>query len=971
MFGIEITQQAIFYGAVYGLIYAVFAAGFVLVYRCTGILNFAQGEIGAFGVALFALFHVQYDVPYWLAFAFAIVATALIGMVIELTVVRRLFDSPRLVLLIATVGVAQLLLFLRISLPTIERGGGFPLPFSGSWQPTDSLTVLPREVLVLIVAPVVIIALAIFMTRTSFGLAVRASSSNADTARVYGISVKRTSTIVWTIAAAFAAITGILVAPLLSVTPGNIVAAGAVAIGPALLFRALVVALIARMQSLPMTIVGGLIVGIFERIVLINVDARDQSIVDLYLFVAALVLVLIVVRNRRDVTGWSLSAKVKPIPDRLRSLWYVRHLPAIGFTLLFGFFAILPRFLSQRSQEFLWTEIVIYALVALSITPLAGWAGQLSLGQFAFVGLGSLTMVMLRAGLDIPVPFDLWDMSVQMAWFPALICSTLVGVVTAIIIGIPALRARGLFLAVITLAFAVMCSNWLFRLPMFTGSEFGTATPRIDPPVLGSIDFSNRRSMYYLCLVVLIVSTVVVARLRRTGIGRSMIAVRDNEDMAAASTVATNHIKRMSFAISGGIAALAGCLLITLREQVTPTQAFTPEESLRVVATAVIGGLGSIAGPVVGALWVRGLPVVFNDTAQVRLFTSSIGLLILLMYFPGGLMQIAYSLRDAVLGWADRRLGDRADLEPTPAIVKAVPARPRAAIELPEAATAPWLAVRDVSVSFGGNRAVNDVTLDVHAGELVGLIGTNGAGKSTLMNAIGGFVHATGTVELLGRDVSGLAAYRRHRVGLGRGFQAARLYPALTVRETIMVALEARERTWLVPSMTALPPSPAAERRKRSETSELVDFLGLGRYADEFVSNLSTGTRRIVELGTLLAVDARVLLLDEPTGGVAQREAEAFGPLIVRIQRELGAAMVVIEHDMPLIMGISDRVYCLEAGAVIAEGPPAAVREDPRVIASYLGTDERAIQRSGRRSGAATTEGTTTEGLTTVQETRS
>jgi ABC-type branched-subunit amino acid transport system ATPase component len=215
------------------------------------------------------------------------------------------------------------------------------------------------------------------------------------------------------------------------------------------------------------------------------------------------------------------------------------------------------------------------------------------------------------------------------------------------------------------------------------------------------------------------------------------------------------------------------------------------------------------------------------------------------------------------------------------------------------------------------------------------------------MNAIGGFVPSTGEVRVLGADVSGQPAYRRHRHGLGRGFQAARLYPALTVRETIMVALEARERSWLLPSMTALPPSPAAERRKRVEAAELIDFLGLGRYGDEFVSNLSTGTRRIVELGTLLAVDARVMLLDEPTGGVAQREAEAFGPLIVRIQRELGAAMLMIEHDMPLIMGISDRVYCLEAGATIAEGTPAEVRSNSRVIASYLGTDERAIRRSG------------------------
>ena len=244
---------------------------------------------------------------------------------------------------------------------------------------------------------------------------------------------------------------------------------------------------------------------------------------------------------------------------------------------------------------------------------------------------------------------------------------------------------------------------------------------------------------------------------------------------------------------------------------------------------------------------------------------------------------------------------------------------------------------------------MREVDFAVHQGELVGLIGTNGAGKSTLMNAISGFVPSKGSIEVLGREVSHMSATQRHRLGLGRGFQAATLYPDLTVRETIMVSLEARERSLLLPSMTALPPSPQAERRKAAEADELVDYLGLGRYADHFIATLSTGTRRIVELGGLLAVDAKVLMLDEPTGGVAQREAEAFGPLIKRIQAELDAAVVVIEHDMPLVMSISDRVYCLEAGEIIASGSPDEVRNDPAVIASYLGTDIRAIERSGVR----------------------
>jgi ABC-type branched-subunit amino acid transport system ATPase component len=251
-----------------------------------------------------------------------------------------------------------------------------------------------------------------------------------------------------------------------------------------------------------------------------------------------------------------------------------------------------------------------------------------------------------------------------------------------------------------------------------------------------------------------------------------------------------------------------------------------------------------------------------------------------------------------------------------------------------------------VSVSFGGIEANRDVSIQVRRGEIVGLIGTNGAGKTTLMNAIGGFVPAMGRVELLGEDVSNAQPAARARLGLGRTFQAATLFPELTVRESVEVALEARGRTSLVATMLFMPRARTRERAKRRDAAELIDFLGLGRYAERRIVELSTGTRRIVELAGLLALDARLLCLDEPTAGIAQRESEAMAPLLVQVRRELDAAMLIIEHDMPLIMGMSDRVYCLEAGRVIAEGDPHTVRNDPAVIASYLGTDERTIERS-------------------------
>ena len=220
------------------------------------------------------------------------------------------------------------------------------------------------------------------------------------------------------------------------------------------------------------------------------------------------------------------------------------------------------------------------------------------------------------------------------------------------------------------------------------------------------------------------------------------------------------------------------------------------------------------------------------------------------------------------------------------------------------------------------------------------------------MNAVGGFLPSDGTVILEARDVSRSSPPRRAVLGLGRSFQHARLFADLTVRETVEVAVESGVHAGPIAVGLGLPRARRFERAKRSQAEEIIAFLGLGGYADRFINELSTGTRRIVELACLVAVEPRVLCLDEPTAGIAQRETEAFGPLIMRVREELHASLLVIEHDMPLVMGISDRIYCLEAGRVISEGTPEWVRRDQVVIASYLGTDEQAIARSGAAAAA-------------------
>jgi branched-chain amino acid transport system ATP-binding protein len=266
------------------------------------------------------------------------------------------------------------------------------------------------------------------------------------------------------------------------------------------------------------------------------------------------------------------------------------------------------------------------------------------------------------------------------------------------------------------------------------------------------------------------------------------------------------------------------------------------------------------------------------------------------------------------------------------------------------------LALRDVRFRYGGITAIDGVTLELADREILGIIGSNGAGKTTLLDVCSGFLTVdTGRVELDGADVTHLTAAARAELGLGRSFQDARLFPSLTVREAVATALErhveVRDPLLCLFHTGSLIES---ERVVAGRAGELIEMLGLGRYQDAFVSELSTGTRRIVELACALAHEPRALLLDEPSSGIAQREGEALAELLLEVRHQTGAALLVVEHDIPLVSSISDRLICLELGAVISDGQPSEVLADPLVIASYLGTDPAAWKRSGNGSSDST-----------------
>lgn len=262
------------------------------------------------------------------------------------------------------------------------------------------------------------------------------------------------------------------------------------------------------------------------------------------------------------------------------------------------------------------------------------------------------------------------------------------------------------------------------------------------------------------------------------------------------------------------------------------------------------------------------------------------------------------------------------------------------------------LGLRDVAVWYGGVHAVDGVTLDVEPGAVVGLIGPNGSGKTTLLDAISGVTRCTnGDVLLDGENLVDHLPEDRARLGLVRSFQDCRLFPELSVTEVLLVSEDARRPAGVLATTFHLPWARRAERAKRAAVDDVIEAFGLGRFRAHRVSELSTGTRRVVDLAAIVLGEPRLLLLDEPTAGIAQREAEAFVPLLQRIHGVTGATIVLVEHDVPLVFSLCSQVVVMETGRIASAGSPDVVRADPAALAAYLGASPEALARSGRLSG--------------------
>jgi branched-chain amino acid transport system permease protein len=622
-------------GALVGSRVALIALGIALVYRANRVINFAAGDLGQLPATLAVLLVLSWGWNFYVSAGVGLVAAILTGFLVERLIIRRFYKSPRLVVTVATIGIAQLLTAVALFMPDwfgeLTVAPRLDPPFTMHFS-LPGVIFNAADLTTAFVVPVCFVALALFMQRSSFGTAIRGAAERGDRAATLGVPVMRLNTIVWVIASVLAFIAMFLRATVVGLPVGQV-------LGPSFLLQALAAAVIGRMERLPTIAIAAIGIGIIDQSMTFQPGNRP-SFNDVAIFVIVLGALLLTRRAKGtrggDVSTWQAAREVRPVPQELARVPEVRYLQWGIVALIVGALLALPLWLSE-SKINLAAVIVIFGIVGISLVVLTGWAGQVSLGQMAFAGIGAAVGGALTADQG-------WDIGL------ALIVGGLVGAVIAVVVGYPAIRRGGLTLPVITLAFALLTSSYLLN-PEFWDSWLPQG--RVErPDFLGLIDISSETRYYYFCLAGLALMYFVARGLRNSRTGRVLIAIRENENAARAYGVNATRTTLAAFAFSGFMAAFAGVLYVH-HQNGLGVAAFLPGESLTAFSMVIIGGLGSLGGALIGAFYVRGAQ--YFLPGNWALLASGAGLLLVLMLLPGGIGAAIADARDAYLRWVARR----------------------------------------------------------------------------------------------------------------------------------------------------------------------------------------------------------------------------------------------------------------------------------------------------------------------------
>jgi len=891
-----------------GTAYALLAQGLVLVYRGSGVLNFAHGAMALVGAFLYWQLHIRDGWAFAPAFVASVSATALLGICAYHLVMRPLGPASMLSKVVASLG-----LLILIQGGCVLIWGSLPRAVE-SPLPTDLVDIggvaIGKDRLILFGIALAITALLWKASRdTALGLAIRANADNPRAASTLGWSPHALGTLTWGLGGGLAAVAGIFIAPIAGIDVHAM---------PMLIIPVLAAALIGRLSSFWLALLGAMTIGIAQS----EVAKYAGDITGGAEAIPFVVILAVIVLRGQGAVSRSQGA------ERLPTLGTGRIRPTVVAGTV-ALVVVLTSVFAENLTIALGVSLA-WATILLSIVVLLGYTGQLSLAQFALGGIAAL--VAGRLVVDSDFPFVL-----------AFVAGVCAAVLIGLLFALPALRARGLNLAIVTLGLGVAVAAMFFHNDSLTGGIDGTP---VGPQSLFGLDLDTifyPRRWVVLTFALFVICALGVANLRRGATGRRLIAVRTNERAAAALGVSVLGVKLYAFGLAAGIAGIGG-ILLGFRNPTILYSEYDPFQSVLAAGYAFTGGIGYIFGAADGGALASGglgswiLDELFPGAPAAWLHTVGGAVIVIFaLLHPDGLASGQIHQWE----WIRGKVRPRRPAAPQPVLVaERRPIRPAE------------LEITDLTVRFGGVVAVDGVSLRARPGRILGLIGPNGAGKTTVIDTITGFVRpAAGRVSLDGEAIGDWPVHRRVLAGISRSFQSLELFESSTVRENLAVASDRSSRTRYLTDLIRPRRSPLS-----ATAMAAVRELDLEPCLDHRVSDLPYGVRRTVAIARSIAGEPSILLLDEPAAGLSSRETSELAVVLQRLVREWGMAVVLVEHDMRFVMSVCDELVVLQFGKQIAAGPPSEIRRDSDVIAAYLGQSSSASERLAAPSLAVTSD---------------